>query len=43
LERVNFETAQDFIIDPTANRTKQAIFAKDNLEGLLQFINIQIK
>ena len=43
LSRCNLAEAYNFAIDPTATRLKKAIFAKDNLEGLVAHLDIVIK
>jgi fluoroquinolone resistance protein len=43
LEKADFSAAINFNINPEINKIKKAIFAKNNLEGLLYKYNIEIK
>lgn len=42
LDQADFRTARDFSINPNQNQLKKTKFAKDNLSGLLDQLNIVI-
>ncbi len=42
LEKADFRAAENFIIDPEANRLKGALFSRESLEGLLVKYNIKV-
>ena len=43
LQKCDFKSATNFNIHPTENQISKAIFASDNLNGLLQSFNIKIE
>ena len=43
LDNANLKNAINFSIDPTKNQLKKTKFAKDNLAGLLDRLNIMIE
>ncbi|MEL7006493.1 MAG: pentapeptide repeat-containing protein, partial [Bacteroidota bacterium] len=42
LEKVDFRTASRFQVDPETNKLKKAKFAKENLTGLVEHLDISI-
>ena len=43
MKKADFTSAVDFVIDPRMNNLEGAIFSKQNVLGLLQYLNIKIK
>lgn len=43
LTKADFQDASDFIIDPTLNKVKKAIFSSNELAGLLRHLDLVIK
>lgn len=43
LTKADFQEATDFIIDPTINRLKKAVFSSNELAGLLRHLDLVIK
>ena len=43
LKQANLKTSFNFQLNPNENYVKNAIFSKDNLEGLLHYLNIKIQ
>lgn len=43
LTKADFQDASDFIIDPTINKLKKAVFSSNELAGLLRHLDLVIK